>query len=554
MAEQTYARTIEPSRSTRWPSLIGWFLIIGALVAGFAQNFVEMWIRWFPAWRWSGEHTLYERIIGGTSYYTHGPIVPLVSLLIVLLLVRFTKVPVRPRPGWGFLVLLGSLSVHLVSCHARVNFSSGFALIGVLAGVILIVWGATALRRLWFPLAFLAFMVPLPEVSIAQLNFRLKMFATAWGVRLANFIGIIAVRSANEVFLDGDKRLVIGDVCNGLRTLITVIGFGALYTYVCRLRGIWRIVLFLTSVPVAVVANSIRIVALIVVAHIWDEKVATGWFHDTSGALIFLMAFLMMFGVERLILWLRALRGKAVGDDRLFEDVRRGREDARQASKLFSAANSRSVLSTVVLLACCAGGALWLYFSEPSSSSPSPNWLPRALHVAGKNWHSYDMELDPHTEAKLEHPLYLCRRYVTPGMPHVEFSIIYSLNNRKGTHPPDLCIGNIIAKRPVVVNGIEGRSEIECRELVAKPPGMREQHILYLYKCGDTYTTSFWKQQFIILINGLLRRDASGGLIRMWTPVVNRDVKEARRLSEEFLRVIIPYVDTLFENLRRQQE
>ena len=76
-------------------------------------------------------------------------------------------------------------------------------------------------------------MVPLPEVSIAHLNFRLKMLAADWGVRLVNLTGILAERDGNRVFLEGDKSLVIANVCNGLRTLITVIAFGALYAYVC---------------------------------------------------------------------------------------------------------------------------------------------------------------------------------------------------------------------------------------------------------------------------------------------------------------------------------
>ena len=70
-----------------------WLAIIAGLIAAFGQNFVEMWTRWFPAWHRSGL-SLYERFVPGESYYTHGPLVPLVSLLIVFLLIRYTTVPV----------------------------------------------------------------------------------------------------------------------------------------------------------------------------------------------------------------------------------------------------------------------------------------------------------------------------------------------------------------------------------------------------------------------------------------------------------------------------
>ena len=68
-----------------------------------------------------------------------------------------------------------------------------------------------ALRRLWFPLALLLFMVPLPEVTIADLNFHLKMLATDWGVALASRFGAVAERMGNRVLLREGKMLVVAN-------------------------------------------------------------------------------------------------------------------------------------------------------------------------------------------------------------------------------------------------------------------------------------------------------------------------------------------------------
>jgi exosortase len=262
-------------RASTWPTIAAWISMILALAAAFGYNFSEMWHRWFPAWGRSGV-SLYEAVTQGQSYYTHSPIVPLVSLIIIALLIRHTSIPTKPRPIIGLAVLLLALLFHLLSCLARVNFTSGFAFVVTLIGLVLFVWGSTALKRLWFPLLFLLFMVPLPEVSIAQLNFRLKIAAADWGVQMANFIGIITERSGNQVFLEGDKSMIIANVCNGLRTLISVMAFAALYAYICRLRGLWRIALFAMAIPVAVISNAVRIISLIIVAHIWDVEIATG--------------------------------------------------------------------------------------------------------------------------------------------------------------------------------------------------------------------------------------------------------------------------------------
>ena len=538
---------VEKPQGSARASVAVLLVLVAGLSVGFAQNFADMWTRWFPAWHIT-HYSLYQRFIQGESYYTHGPLVPLVSLLIVFLLIRFTKVPVQPRPGLGFTVLGLSILAHLAACLARINFLSMFAFVGILAGIVLVLWGSTALRRLWFPIAFLMFMVPLPEVSIAQLNFRLKMVAAESGVFMANLLGIIAERSGNRVFLEGDKTLVIANICNGLRTLITVIAFGALYAYVCKLRGVWRFALFVLSVPVALASNAIRIMGLIVVAHFWDEKTATGWFHDTSGALILVVAFLMMFGIEQLILRVLGRRKEREGANQLFQDVRRGPEDQHQALGLFRATGAPRGWAVIVLIALTAAGALWLNRSTPPTwtQSMARKALPEVLMVDGKEWRSYDMELDELTLTILETTDYLCRHYYRDDAPFVEFSIIFSKDNRKGTHPPDLCLAGagdgITAKGTLAVADVEGRGDIECNELIVQSGANKICHA-YIYKCGNDYTRSFWKQQFVILWNGLLHRDASGALIRLSTPIVNDNMEEARRRITDFLRVALPYLD-----------
>ena len=523
-----------------------WILLLAGLLAAYANTFAEMWIRWFPAWQRSALG-LYDRLVEGESYYTHGPLVPLVSLIMGILLIRHTRFPVAPRRVIGGLVLIGSLLIHLAACFARVNFASGFSLIGALAGLVLFFWGATALRRLWFPIALLFFMVPLPELSIAQLNFRLKLLAADWGVSLANFLGIIVERSGNQVFLTGDKTLVIANVCNGLRTLISLLAFGAIYAYVCKLRGLWRLGLFAMSVPVAVASNSIRIVSLIVVADVWDVKTATGWYHDTSGILIYGIAFLLMFGTERLVLWVRKLVGRPAAVLPLFHGQLRGAEDDEQWPQLVRAVGGRAGWAAALLLLVAAGTTLAINRSVPSmwNQKMADKALPATLDMAGLRWQSQDIEMDEQTLTILETRDYLYRRYTNPASLPVDFCIIFSQDNRKGTHPPDLCLeggGNdIVAKHDIVVPDVAGRGNVPCRVIIVQS-GARRAYYLYVYKCGREYTPSFWKQQFTIFANGLLRRNASGVLIRVSTPMGD-DEEAARRRCERMLSAAIPFLD-----------
>jgi len=533
-------------KARRWLTLGGWLLIVVALTAGFAHNFSEMWMRWFPAWDRT-DLGLYDRIVEGESYYTHAPLVPIVSLVICVLLIRHTSIPVRPSRVLGSLVLAGSLLLHLTACLARVNFASGFAFIGVLAGLILLLWGRRALRRLWFPLALLVFLVPLPEVTIAQLNFRLKMFAADWGVRMVNLVGTVAERSGNRVFLHGNKSLVIANVCNGLRTLISLLAFGALYAYVCKLRGLWRIWLFAMSVPVAIVSNSLRVASLILVADIWDVETATSWYHDTSGILIFLFAFLMMFGLERLVLWLRKLVRRPAKVLPLFDGARRGPEDEDQWPNMVHSVRTARGWVAGAMLVLAASGAWWLNRAPPHvwGRHLVSRALPSDLVCEQGRWRGYDMRLSEQVLTVLGTRDYLLRRYVRPGEAPVDVAVIFSMDNRKGTHPPDLCLEGtgqeIIAKADLEVARSGDRDELPCRELLIQS-GSKLYYFLYTYKCGQTYTRSFWRQQLTIFMNGMLNRNSSGALIRISTRVTG-EVEAARRRAAEMLAVAAPHLD-----------
>lgn len=530
-----------------WRRALPWLLLAAGLVAAYVQNFYDMWQRWFPAWKLANL-SLYDRVMQGESYYTHGPLVPIVSLVIAVLLVRHTRIPVRRSPVLGSVVLVGSLLVHLAACLARINFVSGFSLIGVVAGLVLLLWGRTALRRLWFPIAFLCFMVPLPEVSIAQLNFRLKMVAADWGVRLANVIGIIAERSGNQVFLEGGKHLVIANVCNGLRTLISLLAFGAIYTYICKLRGVWRAGLFAMTVPVAVVSNSIRIVGLIVVADIWDTKTATGAFHDISGLMIYAVAFVCMFGLEQLVLGFRQWIGRPAEVLPLLHEVERGPDDADQWPQMIAAGTGPAGWTAAVLVLAVAAGAFWLSRSVPPtwSGQVAAKTMPAELVIDGHTLQSYDMELDENTLTILETRDYLLRRYVQPGAAPIDFCVIFSQDNRKGTHPPDICLEggagqDIVAKGDVLVPGADGRAALPCREIVVQS-GAEKTYFLYTYRCGRSYTASFWRQQLTIFANSLLGRNTSGALIRVSTSAGN-DVADARRRSMALMAAAVPCME-----------
>ncbi len=521
------------------------------MIVMFQETFSWLWDRWFPAWK----HThlsLYDRLVEGESYYTHGPLVPLVSLLITYLLVRHTKIRVKPRPGLGAVVLGLSLLLQLFSSLARVHFTSALALVGILISMVLIFWGSSALKRLWFPLVFLLFMVPLPMDTMYKLAFRLKMLATEVGVTLANGMGPIVVSNGNQVTIFPDKQMTVANVCNGLRTMISLLAFGAIYAYVCKLKGWWRLGIFLLTIPVALVANSFRIVSLILVADWTTVAFATGWYHDVSGLMVFVMAFFLMFGLERMILALREWVGRPARIDPLFHDVRRDwHSDQGQGRRMWNAMFAFRGAVLLAVLAVAAAGSWYVGLAsvpDQHRSSYAAQALPEELRLSENRQARKvrDDPLDERTRTVLETDDFLNRLYQVENEPKTWVTIIFSMDNRKGTHPPDVCLAGsgegILAKEDVRVEGIPGKELVPFRGLIVKDSHGRESYFIYTYKCGKRYTDSFWYQQLLIVWNGLVDRNSSGALIRFSTPI-DTTRQEARQRCMEYIRAVVPILD-----------
>ncbi|MGN6370176.1 MAG: exosortase/archaeosortase family protein [Phycisphaerae bacterium] len=282
----TARRYFSAPRSLLLPAIT----LLIATTALFFWTIARMWERWHVS----------------TGYYSHGPLVLPISLVAAWIIIRRNGLPMhstRSSRVIALVVLVGSLLIHLASMYARVIFVSGFMMLPILAAFVLYLGGWPMLRRLWFPIAFLAFMVPLPDLTIYNINFHLKIFAAQASTAAVNAVGIPAYLKGSDIFLQGGKQLTVEDACSGLRSLISLVAFATLFTYACRLRGYKRLLLLLSAVPIAVAANVVRIAVLTIVANDYSVALATpgGWAHDMMGFVVFVIAFCIMFTLESLL-------------------------------------------------------------------------------------------------------------------------------------------------------------------------------------------------------------------------------------------------------------
>lgn len=425
----------------------------GMVLAIWHFAFGEMWIRWFPGWKRYAAMPLTTRLGAGDSYYSHGPLVPLACIVIAYLIYRRVGVPTgrtRSSTLWGGLIFSGSLFMQIMAARGEVTFVSGFALIGTLAGLV-ILWGGWPLARAyWLPVAFLFFMVPLPMDWIAKVNFALKTRASIGAVWLTNNVmGIPAILDGSTVNLpptaEGEaKKLVVENVCSGLRSMISLVCFATLFALVCRVKGGWRLLMLALAFPIAIACNVVRITSMTIVSHHWSVEAAgpESWFHMASGVGVFAIALGFMFLVEQIIILAARKFNKDWTDSRLL-----GYLDELPPSSATQLRLWHPGAATALLI---VGAMTILYSYEVSlatNEKVAKQAVPRAMLIGGHNYiNREEGKMSTLEMTILETEDYLRRQYVregaTPMDNHrpVNLSIIFSRNNRKGTHPPDVCI------------------------------------------------------------------------------------------------------------------
>jgi exosortase len=232
--------------------------------------------------------------------YSHGFLIPPVA---AWLLWRQRAVFRDAAPGgsWaGSILLVPGAMLQIAGLRGDVAMLQGLALILVLMGVVWQIFGGRVFVRVAFPLAFLLFMIPTFPFVINVISFRLKLMAATGAVAIAQEIGVTVQREGVNLLLP-DGVLAVDNACSGLRSLIALVALGALFAYLSH-GAFWRRgLLFLLALPIAVVANVLRISGLCVYAGLTSVERAAGVFHDVGGYMLFALAFLMLAACKRVL-------------------------------------------------------------------------------------------------------------------------------------------------------------------------------------------------------------------------------------------------------------
>ncbi|MBD3168162.1 MAG: exosortase [candidate division Zixibacteria bacterium] len=238
------------------------------------------------------------------SNYSHGFLIIPVSLYLIWnKRAELLKTQSSPSPLWGWLFILGGFAILIVGTAGAELFSVRFSFVVVVWGAVLLFWGFNIAKKIWFPIAFMLFMIPIPYTIYYSLTLPMQLFATKVTMFIVKAIGVPATANGNIINLPG-YRLEVAEACSGLRSLVSLMALGALYGYITLKKNYNRWILFILTVPIAIAANVFRVTVTVIGAYGISREIAEDFLHELSGMMVFVVSTICIVIIGALLSWI----------------------------------------------------------------------------------------------------------------------------------------------------------------------------------------------------------------------------------------------------------
>ncbi len=257
--------------------------------------------------------------------YSHGLLIPfIIGYILWTQRNKFAEKANGSSPFLGAAAILAALFALWAGVAGAELYVQRLSLILILAGIVVYFWGVRLLQLLVVPFGLLLLAMPIPAILFNKIAFPLQLFASRCAVWSMRMLDIPVLRQGNVIELmplnaSETKKLEVVEACSGIRSLMTLLTLAVVFAYFTRPAhgsdggerlgrlgrfawlksyGFWRsLVLILSAVPIAILTNALRVSGTGVLAHYYGTEIADGFFHSFSGWVIYIVAFLLLFGV-----------------------------------------------------------------------------------------------------------------------------------------------------------------------------------------------------------------------------------------------------------------
>jgi exosortase D (VPLPA-CTERM-specific) len=411
----------------------------------------------------------------------------------------------------------------------------------VIVGLCWLHLGWVKIKVIWFALFIMLAMFPFPGFVSYRLSLYLKIISSQVGVWMLQLYGMTAYREGNVIDL-GFTQLQVVDACSGLRYLFPLMVLSLILAYWFRGYFWKRIVLFLSSIPIAIFVNSFRIALTGAMHSIWGPAVAEGFFHGFSGWLIF------MFTTGILVVEMWILK-KAPPQDQAMRDRLEISINGKAADELRENIGDKKFLQpqfvvAVVLLVLTMGLSQGVEFREKIPIKQPLNQFP--LQV-GK-WIGMPESMDYKFLKELRFTDYVIVNYKDPFSSTVNFYMAYFESQRKGEsiHSPETCLpggGWEYKEAGVISVPIPGGGSMQVNRAFIEKSGS-QQLIYYWFSQRGRNLTNLYQLKIYGFWDALTKQRTDGAMIRVVTPVDKSErLEDAEARLQGFIMAIVPIVE-----------
>ncbi|MGD0229343.1 MAG: VPLPA-CTERM-specific exosortase XrtD [Syntrophorhabdales bacterium] len=493
----------------------------------------------------------------GKEDYSHCWLIPFV--LAYLLWEKRRNLATRGAGSWEGIFAFGAgMVLFWLGELGGEYYTMYFSLWLVVIGLVWLHFGWQKIKSAGFIFIVALTMFPLPNIFNFPLSLRLQLISSRLGVSLLHLYGMSAYREGNVIDL-GFTQLQVVEACSGLRYLFPLMVLSLILAYWSG-SHIWkRVVLFLSSMPIAIVVNGMRIALTGILYSLWGATVAEGFFHGFSGWLIFMLTIPVLLAEVWLLRRLppkeNADRGSGIAEPAK-QRRRGGREEmgeqattdeAEQMKPKSGVQNRKSTfLQPVFIVAMILLGSTLVLsrtidFREKIPIKKSLSGFP----VKVGEWSGNRAQMEQEFVDGLHFTDYAMADYRNPQGKAINFYTAYYESQNKGEamHSPETCLpGNGWLFREAGAAHVPlgpGRSLPVNRAFMEKV-GAREL-TYYWFAMRGRALTNLYQVKLYTFWDALTRRRTDGALVRLITPVYqNERLEEAEARLQAFTREIVP--------------
>lgn len=248
-------------------------------------------------------HSVFARLVinwCSDATWSHGFLIPPFSAYIVWKeRGKLAALPRNPSP-WGSAIIASASGLLLLGTAGAELFLARVSFLILLWGLSVYFLGWNHFRVMLFPWACLFLMIPVPAIVFNRITFPLQLLASRLASSILASLGVPVLREGNILQL-ASISLEVAEACSGVRSLMTLITLVLVYGYFFERRKMRRFSLVMAAVPVAVLANSLRIVGTGLLAHYLDPEKAEGFLHAITGVAVFVFAMALILGLHQLM-------------------------------------------------------------------------------------------------------------------------------------------------------------------------------------------------------------------------------------------------------------